>query len=362
MLNPLDSNNLRARLQVCLDAEISHQREVLAPLGSESNLMVDAIAALLSGGKRVRATFLYWGYRVAGGADSDALIRAASAMELFQAAALLHDDVMDASDTRRGLPAAHRALAQAHRDAGYIGDANRFGEAGAILAGDLCLTWADEVYATSGLSADEIARGRGVFDLMRTQLMAGQFLDMLESVQTWDGLSTQERLERALRVSQFKSAKYTMEHPLLIGAACAGADEATVEALSSYGLALGQAYQLRDDLLGIFGDPEQTGKPAGDDLREGKRTVIVAYLLDKADEATTAFFEQRFGQPDLTDDEVERFRQACVSTGAVEATEKLIAEFSTRARAAVERLDRQSAPEAVGALAALIEQTTTRAS
>lgn len=362
MSNPITAPDLRTRLQDCLDREIMHQRTVLAPLGSETDMMVDAIASLLSGGKRVRAAFLYWGYRAAGGSDSEALIRAASSMELFQAAALLHDDVMDSSDTRRGLPAAHRAMAQAHQDAGFVGDADRFGEAGAILAGDLCLTWADEVYATSGLAAEEVARGRVVFDRMRTQLMGGQFLDVLESVQTWDGLTTQQRIDRAMRVIQFKSAKYTMEHPLLIGAACAGADETTEAALSAYGLALGEAYQLRDDLLGIFGNPEETGKPAGDDLREGKRTVIIAYLLDQADEATIRFFNERFGHDDLTDAEIDRFRQACVTTGAVEATEHLITAKAHQARTALAGLNPQRSGEAYDALDQLIEQTTARAS
>ena len=219
MPDSLDEPRLLERLQETLDAEVSHQRDVLAPLGGQTDLRLDAVATLLRGGNRVRASFLYWGYRAAGGADSDALVRCAASMELFQAAALLHDDVMDASDTRRGMPAAHRAMAAAHRSRGLDGDADRFGEAGAILAGDLCLTWADEMYATSGLPADEVARGRAVFDLMRTQLMGGQFLDVLEASTPWATMGTPERIARALRVIRFKSAKYTMEHPLLIGAA-----------------------------------------------------------------------------------------------------------------------------------------------
>lgn len=362
MSNPLDAERLRSRLQSALDAEVRHQREVLAPLGTEADMMVDAIASLLSGGKRVRAGLLYWGYRAGGGTDSEALVRSAASMELFQAAALLHDDVMDASDTRRGLPAAHRAMAAAHRSQGLAGDADRFGEAGAILAGDLCLTWADEVYATSGLPAVEIARGRAVFDRMRTQLMGGQFLDVFESVQTWDGLSTDERIERALRVIRFKSAKYTMEHPLLIGATSAGADERVLDALSTYGLQLGEAYQLRDDLLGVFGDPEETGKPAGDDLREGKRTVLVAHALDGADAATRQLFETRFGHDDLTDVDVAHFRKVCLASGAVDAVEERITTGAQAARAAVEAVRADLPTEAATALGNLVGITTARVS
>lgn len=358
----MDASQLLERIQHTIDAEVAHQRGVLAPLGGETDLMVDAIAALLSGGKRVRGAFLYWGYRAAGGEDSDMLVRAASSMELFQAAALLHDDVMDASDTRRGMPAAHRAMAAAHHDRGLTGDADRFGEAGAILAGDLCLTWADEMYATSGLPAAEIARGRRVFDLMRTQLMGGQFLDVLEAVQDWQGLSTDERIERALRVIRYKSAKYTMEHPLLIGATSAGGDEATCDALSRYGLALGVAYQLRDDLLGVFGDPAQTGKPAGDDLREGKRTVIVAHMLDDLSSDDRAFFDARFGHDDLSDDEIERFRALALSTGAVDAVEQHIATGAKEARAALESLRATMPHDAFVALSDYIETTTARSS
>lgn len=367
MPEPLGASRLRERIQHTLDLEVDHQRQVLQPLGRETWIMIDAIATLLSGGKRVRAAFFYWGHRAAGGADSDALVRAATSMELFQAAALLHDDVMDASDTRRGMPAAHRAMAALHRERGLAGDADRFGEAGAILAGDLCLTWADEVYATSGLPAEQVIRGRATFDRMRTQLMGGQFLDVLEAAADWQGLSTDERIERALHVIRYKSAKYTMQHPLLIGATSAGADESTLAALSEYGLALGEAYQLRDDLLGVFGDPAQTGKPAGDDLREGKRTVIIAHLLDglerRADRAKVrAFFDERFGHADLDDAEIERLRTLVLETGAVDAVEARISAGADRARSALVAVRSTMPAEAYDALADFIETTTARSS
>ena len=335
MPSVLDTADLRARVQAHLDAELATQAEVLAELGPDVEDLLRAIGDLLRGGKRLRAAFLYWGARAAGLPDSEELVRLASAMELFQAAALIHDDVMDDSDTRRGMPAAHRRLASRHADRGWAGDGERFGLAGAVLAGNLCLTWTDEVYATCGLPAEALDRGRPVFDRMRTQLMAGQFLDVVESMRPWEGLPDGERVDRAGRVIRFKSAKYTVEHPLLIGAGVGGMDAAGRAALSRYGLDLGRAFQLRDDLLGVFGDPGQTGKPAGDDLREGKRTVLLAHALAGADGHGRARVEHLVGRADLGDADVDELRAIIDGSGAVTVLEDEIARLAASARAAL---------------------------
>ena len=359
--DPLDLDGLRARVQAAVDAEIAVQTAVLDALGDDLSGLVDAVARLLAGGKRLRAAFLYWGYRAAGQPDSDALVRLATAMEFFQAAALLHDDVMDGSDSRRGMPSAHRAIAAHHAEAGWSGSSDRFGEATAILAGDLCLQWTDELYATSGLPAEHLARARPTFDTMRTQLMGGQYLDLLESARGWDGLDTAARVASARNVIRFKSAKYTIEHPLLIGAAAGGVAASTLGPLSRYGLALGEAFQLRDDLLGVFGDPAATGKPAGDDLREGKRTVLVALALDAADADQTALFDKLLGQSDLDAAGVEDLRTVLRDTGAVDRVESMITALAEQARAALATttgLDRQ----AVAVLGSLVTSSTTRES
>jgi len=334
--SPLDGVDLRRRVQLCLDAELATQAAVLAELGPDVDDLLTVVADLLRGGKRLRAAFLYWGHRAAGRPDSDALVRLASAMELFQAAALIHDDVMDESDTRRGMPAAHRALATRHTDRGWAGDQDRFGLAGAVLAGNLCLTWTDAVYATCGLAVADLERGRPVFDLMRTQLMAGQFLDVVEAMRPWDGLADGERVERAGRVILYKSAKYTVEHPLLIGATTGGLDAAGQAALSRYGLDLGRAFQLRDDLLGVFGDPGETGKPAGDDLREGKRTVLLAHTLAGTDAPGRARVEALLGRPDLDAAQVDELRDVIEGSGAVARLEVEIDRLAGTARAALD--------------------------
>jgi geranylgeranyl diphosphate synthase type I len=358
--SPLDAARLRERVQRCVDDTLEHQSMVLAQVGPDAQHLLEAVARLLTGGKRLRAAFLFWGYRAAGQPDSDALVRLATAMEFFQAAALIHDDVMDDSDTRRGMPAAHRSLAARHAREAWAGDADRFGIAGAILAGNLCLNWTEELYATSGLPVEHLARARGVFDVMRTQLMGGQFLDVVESARPWAGVSTEERIQRAERVIRYKSAKYTVEHPLLIGASAGGADPDDLDALSRYGLDLGQAFQLRDDLLGVFGDPVATGKPAGDDLREGKRTVLIAHALEGADESGRLLIEARLGDAGLDTDAVARLRGVITASGAVDAVEAEISRLAGTARMALKSA-RALAPEARDVLDRLIDSATARA-
>lgn len=359
MASPLDQADLRTRVQDCIDAEHRHQRQVLAEVGPEIDDLLEGIFGLLSGGKRLRAAFLYWGYRAAGGPDSDAAVRLATSMEFFQAAALIHDDVMDDSDTRRGQPATHKALARKHTDRAWEGSADRFGAAGAILAGNLCLNWTEELFATCGLPAPALSAARPVFDRMRTQLMAGQFLDVVESVRPWHTLSTAERIERAERVIRYKSAKYTIEHPLLIGAHAAGVASTTVAALSRYGLDLGHAFQLRDDLLGVFGDPFETGKPAGDDVREGKRTVLIAQTLAAASAADAALVHDALGRPDLGSQQVESVRTVMVDSGAVGVVEARITDLAGRAHAALDQTQDLD-PRALHVLHDLVDIATAR--
>ncbi|GAB3049144.1 polyprenyl synthetase family protein [Intrasporangium mesophilum] len=359
---PTELDVLRRRVQQAIDAQIAGATESLAVIGDETAPLVAAVSGLLTGGKGLRARFLYWGYRAAGGADSDAVVRLAASMEFFQGAALLHDDVMDRSDTRRGMPSAHRAVATLHRERGWAGDPDRFGEGTAILAGDLCLTWCDELYSTCGLPAAELARGRQLFDTMRTQLMGGQFLDLLESARGWEGLDLDARVASARKVIRFKSAKYTIEHPLLIGALVGGAPDRSLAPLSDYGLALGEAFQLRDDLLGVFGDPEATGKPAGDDLREGKRTVLVAHALDAASDVDRATVEGLLGRDDLDLSGVEQIRQVLVRTGAVDRVERLITALADDSRKAVEQARGTGAfdADALDVLEELVDVSTAR--
>jgi geranylgeranyl diphosphate synthase type I len=341
---PLDADDLRARVQKVLDEFVAEQGPRLAAIGDDLEPFVDAVVTLVAGGKRLRPAFCYWGWRGADRADDEGVVRAATSLELLHACALLHDDVMDGSDTRRGQPAAHRRFASLHRGSAWLGSPDAFGVGAAILVGDLCMAWADELLFRSGLPADALLRAKPVYDSMRTELMAGQYLDLLEQA---TGTASPER---AMRVVRYKSAKYTVERPLHLGAALAGADPALLEAYSAYGLPVGEAFQLRDDVLGVFGDPRETGKPAGDDLREGKRTVLVALTLQHAAPAAAAVVRSHLGDPSLDADGVAAVQDVIVESGALRRVEDLIAELTARGLAALD-----AAPVAGPAKAVLVD-------
>jgi len=360
LAHPLEGIDLRERVAKVLEDHLDSQRSTLVEVGEPVLALVDEIGALLAGGKRLRAAFLYWGYRAFEGPDTPALLRAACAIEIFQAAALLHDDVMDNSDLRRGRPTAHRAFAAAHRNAAWSGSSSEFGHAAATLAGDMCLNWCDEVFAGSGLPAEQLARARPVFDTMRTQLMAGQYLDVLTSAQDWNHLTHEQRIDQCRRVIRFKSAKYSIEQPLLIGAYAVGASPHALQALSTYGLALGEAFQLRDDLLGVFGNPDTTGKPAGDDLREGKRTVLIAFAVHLGNDADRATITAALGKADLSEAGVHDARQALINSGAVDHVESMIADSSNDAARALDEAPPGVSDQGRHALSALIDISTAR--
>ncbi len=354
--SPLDVEDLRARVHKALDEFLARQSDALERVSPECTPLIEAVTDLVRGGKRLRPAFCYWGWRGAGGQDGEPIVHAAAAMELFQAAALIHDDLMDDSDTRRGQPSVHRRFAARHAAAGWAGDGERFGLAGAVLAGDLCLAWSGELLAGCGLPPDRLTAARVPFDRMRTELMAGQYLDMLE--QAVAGNRPQTAVDRARRVIRYKSAKYTIEEPLLIGGTLAGADPHLLATYRDYGLPLGEAFQLRDDILGVFGDPWETGKPAGDDLREGKRTVLIARTLQAAGPADRALADRLLGRPDLDADGVATLRELIRGTGALDTVEGLIGELVDRSRAALAAGDVTQPARAV--LNALIDAATDR--
>ena len=346
MTSPLDADDLCPRVQKAVDDFISTQREILDGVSDDLDPLVEAVTDLLSGGKRLRPAFCWWGYRGAGGADTEEALRAAAALEFLQACALIHDDVMDGSDTRRGMPSAHHRFAMLHRGSEWLGSPEAFGVGAAILLGDLCLSWADELLLTSGVPAEHLKAAKRVYDEMRTELMAGQYLDLLEQARGGGSV------ERAMRVVRFKSAKYTIERPLHMGAALAGADADVMAAYSGYGLPLGEAFQLRDDVLGVFGDPGETGKPAGDDLREGKRTVLIATAMARATPAQAAQIRRHLGDPGLDATGVALLREVIADTGALNHAEQLITSLTDQALAALASVDLQApAPEVLAGLA-----------
>jgi geranylgeranyl diphosphate synthase type I len=283
--------------------------------------VTDQIRALVAaGGKRLRPAFVYWGHRATGAEHDDAVLGPAGAVELLHTFALLHDDVMDRSATRRGRASAHTALAALHLRQGRLGDPDWFGTSAAILAGDLTYVWADELFDGTTLPPDAVARARAVFTELRREVIAGQYLDLVLAAD--DGAAE----AGARRVALLKSARYTVTRPLLLGAALApDADGARVEtALHTYGDAVGLAFQMRDDVLGLFGDPAATGKSALDDLREGKRTLLVLRALRLADDAQRSFLRSCLGDPHLDEERADQARRVVAATGALASIEALI--------------------------------------
>jgi geranylgeranyl diphosphate synthase type I len=323
---PLD-DELRAEVHRELARFLRAKREEAAQIDSQFVTAVDALSEfVLGGGKRLRPTFAWWGWRGAGGSPIDpqarAVLRAVSSLELIQACALVHDDLMDDSITRRGAPSVHVEFTARHRAAGWLGQPERFGAATAILIGDIALAWADDMLRSADLWPDQQRRAHGVWQAMRTEVLAGQYLDVLAQA------CGDETPETALQIDRYKTAAYTVERPLHLGAAIAGASPALVEAYRRFGADIGIAFQLRDDLLGMFGDPLITGKPAGDDLREGKRTLLLAYGLRAADEkrqtGAADLLRGAIGNPQLDQATVGNVRELLIEIGAVAEVERRI--------------------------------------
>jgi geranylgeranyl diphosphate synthase type I len=319
-------------MQRVLDDFVTSQTREHEQLGDDAARLLAAATRSTQGGKRFRAMFCTWGFRAVRAAEpheEGSLLRAAGALELLHASALVHDDFMDASDTRRGHPTTHVAFADLHRRSGWPGDPDQYGAAAAVLLGDLLLSWADELMRGCGLPADVVAEALRVFDTTRSEVVLGQFLDV--SLQA-RGASD---IEQAMRVVRYKSAKYSVERPLHVGAVLAGGTPALVDALSAYGLPLGEAFQLRDDLLGVFGDPGVTGKPAGDDLSEGKRTVLVALTLQRCSPAEALALEGALGR-ELTTREVEQLQQVIQRSGAAAEVEQRIESLTAQSLEALQ--------------------------
>lgn len=345
------SKRLVDLIQLRIDDFLAHRSPEILGIAPELDVFLDYSASLLASGKRFRALFCYWGWDAVGAGrdgfdqlqldetprDFDSVVSVAAGLELFHAAALVHDDIMDRSDTRRGGVAAHKRFEAMHNDRGWAGASAEFGISGALLLGDLLLGWSDEL-VDDGISRLEYrssaTAARGEFNRMRTEVTAGQYLDILEEG-SWLTTPEAEQLTRAHRVIVYKSAKYSVEAPLAIGAALGGGSLAQVASLRDFGLPLGVAYQLRDDMLGVFGDPDVTGKPAGDDLREGKRTVLIALARAGLPGNAVRLLDELLGDPELDAGQIRMLQSTIEQSGAVEKVERMIANNVELARAAL---------------------------
>jgi geranylgeranyl diphosphate synthase, type I len=315
---------------------LDDRRAEAAYIGDDYAEMTAALQEfVLRGGKRLRPAFAYWGWRAVapeGAVADDDTMLLFSALEMLHACALVHDDVIDASATRRGLPTIHHIFADLHRGRGWHGSAEQFGLSTAILLGDLSLVWADDIIGTSDLPIDARRRVQRVWADIRTEVLGGQYLDIAAEASGADSVAS------ALKVNTYKTASYTISRPLQFGAAAA-ADRPDVQAIfHAVGNDLGVAFQLRDDVLGVFGDPAVTGKPSGDDLRSGKRTVLLAEALERADasDPLAAKLLRTSVGTDLSDDNVRELRRVIEAVGALAAVESRIATLTVRALEALD--------------------------
>ena len=308
-------NEFEDRLELALRGFLSEMRAVALSIDPRLGPLVDELeSAVAAGGKRLRPQLAAWGYRAAGAQVDAPMVRVGAALELLHTFALIQDDVMDRSLTRRGRPASHVVLARAAQV-----EPERFGPSAAILLGDLALIWADQLLAASGFSPDCLARAQSVYNRLRTEVTLGQYLDVLAAH------SRRVTEAEALTVNRYKTASYTVERPIQLGLALAGASHDLIEAVSSYAIPAGIAFQLRDDVLGAFGDPDVTGKPSGEDLRERKPTWLWARTLHLCPEAQEV-------------KDVDSLRELMVESGALGEAEEKIRVLSEEAFAAARKL------------------------
>jgi geranylgeranyl diphosphate synthase type I len=313
---------------------LADRRSQASYIGTDYDGLIEALEGFtLRGGKRLRPAFAYWGYRsLAADADAsvdDEVLRLVSALELLHACALVHDDVIDNSATRRGMPTAHVAFAELHRSNRWLGSADQFGRSAAILLGDLAMVWADDMVAGVDLAIDARHRVQRVWSDIRTEVLGGQYLDIVAES------SGAVSIDSAMNVNRYKTASYTVSRPLQLGAAAA-ADRPDIQTLfNEFGADLGVAFQLRDDVLGVFGDPAVTGKPSGDDLRSGKRTVLLAEAVELADKSDPAAAEQLRAEigTELSESKVAELCQLITAVGALAAVENRIDMLTRRALA-----------------------------
>jgi geranylgeranyl diphosphate synthase type I len=348
--------SFRAAVDARLAEFLAVQRDLLADTGDRLDLVWHQAKHFTSGGKRLRPAFCYWSYAAVAGQPEDPapLLDVAASLDLFHVSALIHDDIIDGSDTRRGAPSAHRYFAREHNARAWQGSPGQFGHDAAIVLGDLLLAGAVAMADRSQIGADRLRRARPYLDAARIEVAAGQYLDLLNEVRG----AGEDPLAEAELIMEFKTSKYTVARPVQIGAALGLADQDTLAHLGRFGSHLGHAFQMRDDVLGLFGDPNVTGKPAGDDLREGKRTVLIAHALELAAPAPRARLTALLGDPDIDKEGVDEARTILVTSGAVEATERAIEGEAVRALRLLTELELD--PDGEQALIALAHQAVDR--
>ena len=331
-----EAENLLSWFKKEIDWQISlflkAKRQELAEISSEAVELAGEIDRFVSsGGRRVRPAFVYSGYIAAEGKAHDAILYASMCVEFLHTFALIHDDIIDRSETRRGKKTSHKAFEDLHRSKKLFGDRSQFSLSAAILAGDLAAAFAEDILTTAPFPQERLRRARSIFDQMKAQVIAGEYLDVL------GGYKAKLSEEEVLNILEYKTAKYTVERPLQIGAVLAGAELPILETFTAYGIPLGQAFQLQDDILGTFGDPKEIGKPTDSDIREGKKTVLVAKAYEWASPKQRKLMSRLIGNPKLKHEEVGQVREIIYNVGAYQYAVSLSHKLIEQAKEALLR-------------------------
>ncbi|MDP2721001.1 MAG: polyprenyl synthetase family protein [bacterium] len=320
----------KRRLDPFLNSFLDEKLTEASTVHPEATVLVGEIRRFVAaGGKRVRPAFAYSAYTASGGRSLDAILYASAALELLHTFALIHDDIIDNADLRRGKPSAHKAFEDFHEKRGFEGSSSEFGVQVAILAGDLALAFADELLNTAPFPAERIRRAKNYYDLMKKQVIYGEYLDVLASNK--GGVSEKD----LLTILEYKTAKYTIERPLHIGAALAGADEESFQVFTDYGVPLGQAFQIQDDIMGTFSSEEKIGKPVDSDLREGKQTLLVIKAYEFSKGKDKQMLKKVIGNKKVGEEKIEKARDIIRNSGALEYSQKLSGVLIDRAKQAV---------------------------
>jgi geranylgeranyl diphosphate synthase, type I len=325
--------DLRGEIDAALDGALDRLLPRLAGRHPALQPVADELRAFLDGGKRIRPALLLLGFEAAGGADRATVLGPALALELLHTCALAHDDVIDRAGTRRGRPTIHRAFAALHAREDLAGDADEYGEAVAILLGDLAFVQADELFLEAEVAARDLLAGFRRFTLLREEVMAGQYLDLHAAA------SRVVDRETALAVATLKSGRYSVARPLEVGAVLAGAPDALVAGLGRFGDPVGRAFQVRDDLLGVFGQEAATGKSVASELAEGKRTLLVAEAAARLGPDERAELEAGLGDAGLDAPWAARLRDLLEASGGRKAAEAYVVDAVGEARAVLAGLD-----------------------
>jgi len=322
-------DNYKRLVEKELDLFFKDKLEKADKIDPSSKQMIELLKEFtLRGGKRLRAALVYYGYRCFSNKNLKEIIKASVTMELIQSYLLIHDDIIDNDDLRRNGPTLHISYKNIAKRKYKKIDSNHFGLSMAILAGDICAAFANEIMAKLKIKEKNKIQALNVLNHSLHHVIYGQVLDVLSELR----IITNKDIEK---IHRLKTATYTIESPLHIGALLAGAKQKHLKTLSNYAIPLGKAFQIKDDILGMFGEKEKVGKPVGSDIKEGKKNLLILKALESATPAQRQAIEEALGNQDLTKNQLNQVRAIVIKTGSLSYSQNLAKNLVKKAKSAI---------------------------